>query len=163
MAVVVLLEVQADQVCSAEELVVLLETELVLETELLVLEELDEAQADQVCSAEELVVEAFPTEELVVEVFTAGVETTQTWVEVTVGLQLAGSTGVFQLFQSAQVELEELEAAEVVGTTGLLLVVVGTTGLLLVVRVCLQSVTVEVLTTAVQVCFPSTVQHGLVV
>lgn len=137
------LEAHADQVGSAE-VVVFFEAEE--------LEELEEAQADQLEAAALLDDDELP-------VFTAGVETAQIWVEVTVGWQLAGST---QLFQSPQVAEEEAEAEEV-GTFGLLEGEVGPFGLLLVVTVTLQSVMVEVLTTAVQVCLPSTVQHGLVV
>lgn len=142
---VVELEAHADQVGSTEVL------EDFFEAEELEAEELEDSQADQLEAA--ALLDEPP-------VFTAGVETAQTWVEVTVGLQLAGST---QLFQSPEVAEEEAEAEEEVGTFGLLELVVETTGLLLVVTVTLQSVTVEVFTTAVQVCLPSTVQHGLVV
>lgn len=127
---VVELEAHADQVGSTEVLEAFFEAE-----------ELEEAHADQLEAT--ALLDELP-------VFTDGVETEQTWVEVTVGLQLAGST---QLFQSPQVAEEEAEAEEEVDTFGLLLVVTVT----------LQSVMVEVFTTAVQVCLPSTVQHGLVV
>jgi hypothetical protein len=70
--VVVVVEAHADHVAGSV-VVVFLEAEA---------DELVEAHADHV--TESVVVE--------VEVFTDGVETTQTWVEVTVGAQLAGST-----------------------------------------------------------------------
>lgn len=103
--------VQADHVGSVLELEVL-ETEL----DVLLVQTLQVGSTLVLLEAEA---------EVEVEVFTDGVETTQTWVEVTVGWQLAGST---QLFQSPQVA----EEAEVVGTTGLLVELVETTGLLVV-------------------------------
>lgn len=71
---------------------------------------LEAVHADQV-SADELL----PVEATELEVFTAGLEVTQTWVEVTVGWQSTGS-------HAAQVEEVEAEE-EAVELTGLLLVV----------------------------------------
>lgn len=88
--VVVALElVQADHVGSTLELELLLE---VLDAEEL---ELEDDQTAHV-SEDELALVLLEAELEEVEVFTDGVETTQTWVEVTVGAQLAGSTQVFQ-------------------------------------------------------------------